>query len=488
MSERADRTGATRAGAGWFGRVILQRESLPTEVQAILDAEVRAMSRGAHVVRFWLGMAGLVALLANWSSNTPETMMLGGITALLYSLYAGGVWLAARHGLHRDWIKYVSITVDTTGVTALSLTGMYNYSGGYEVLLAPAFLLLYVIFNTLTTLQYSVAASLYAALLSALQRSAVLAYVLASGTVKVSESAVYGQAAVSISDQVSIIFFIAISGVIPAWRSYSSRQLLLGGAQATVAEADLERKQASLRKYVSDNVVDYMMANPEAMGLGGRKQYATVMFVDIRNFTPFTERESPERVVAFLNRFFTALVDIVFQHGGTLDKFTGDGLMAMFGVPQEMPDAPGEAVTAALEMLKWVRGYNDQRTDAEFELRIGIGIAHGLVIAGNIGSPRRMDYSVVGDTANYAARLQELNKDLATEILVSESVHDAVRGRFPVKRMPSVRVRGKRGEVAIWAIESAANAGQSPEPELATAPPSFPNAEIIVGGKLRDVE
>lgn len=485
MSDRAE-----TPAAGWFARVVLQRESLPPEVQAILDAEVRAMSRVAHLVRLGLGLSGLLALSANWSSNTPETMILGGCSALIYSLYSAVVWFAARRGFHRDWIKYVSITVDTTGVTALSLTGLSNYSGGYEVLLAPVFLLLYIIFNTLTTLQYSVAASLYAALLSAIQRSAVLGYVLSSGAVNLSESAVYGQAAISISDQLTIVFFIAVSGVIPAWRSYSSRQLLLRGAQATVAEAELERQQASLRKYVSDNVVDYMMANPGAMGLGGRKQFATVMFVDIRNFTPFTEREGPERVVEFLNRFFTALVDIIFRRGGTLDKFTGDGLMAMFGVPKEMEDAPGEAVGAALEMLDWVRSYNQQRAEAEFDLRIGIGIAHGVVIAGNIGSPRRMDYSVVGDTANYAARLQELNKDLATEILVSESVHDAVRGRFPTRQMPPIRVRGKRGEVAIWAIEPNRRVGESvPEPELATAPPTFPSAEIVAGvGKLREVE
>lgn len=452
--------------ASWFARVILQRESLPPEVQAILDAEVRASSRVAHLVRLCIATLGILAIVANWGSNAAAAGTIALVTSGMYAAYSGAVWWALRRGFYSNWLKFVSITVDITGVTALSLTGLFNYSGAYEVLLAPIFVLLYVLFNLLTTLQYSVVASLYAAAMSALQRSVVLAYVLDADLVIISETAVYGDKAIVIEDQLTLVFFIAISGIIPAWRSHSSRQLLLRGAAATVAEQQLERRQASLRKYVSDNVLEYVMDNPDAMGLGGKRQYATVMFVDIRDFTPYTERESPEQVVEFLNRFFTALVDIVFKHGGTLEKFTGDGLMAIYGAPRPMEDAPGEAVTAAMEMLAWVRGYNARRRPEELELRVGIGVAHGLVIAGNIGSPRRMDYSVVGDTANFAARLESMNKDLATEILISESVYDAIRGRFPVRKMPNVRVRGKQGEVTIWAIETGTRTEAPPPLEL----------------------
>jgi adenylate cyclase len=117
-----------------------------------------------------------------------------------------------------------------------------------------------------------------------------------------------------------------------------------------------------------------------------------------------------------------------------------------------MEDTPGRALQAAVDMLARVDALNAARPPGAHELRIGIGIAHGVVIAGNIGSEARMEFTVIGDTVNFAARLQELNKDLNTVIVVSEAVHDAVKGRFALRRLPPVRVRGKSGEVAVWGM------------------------------------
>jgi class 3 adenylate cyclase len=443
------------APAGWLARArqfVLGDPDLPGPIRHLLDAQVRRGAEIAHLVRLVLALAGMAGVVANWASNSSAAAWLGAGTAAAYAAYSGVTWSLLRRGHYAPWLPYLSVTMDCTGVTALSLTGLANYSGGYEVLLAPIWLLFYFMFNALSMLTYSVGASLYAGLLSAAQRGAVLAYVLGEDLVRVSATAVYGERAVAISDQLTILFFIALSGIIPAWRTRANRDLLVQAAGATVAAAEDRRKTESLRKYVSDNVVEWALGNPEAMGLGGVRRHASVMFVDIRDFTPFTERESPERVVEFLNTFLGAAVDRVFAHGGTLEKFTGDGLMALFGVPQPMADPPFEALTAATEIREWVRAFNAAKPADQPPLRIGIGIAHGLVVAGNIGSPRRMEYSVVGDTANFASRLQELNKDMGTEVLVSASVAEAVTGKFDLRAMPPLKVRGKREPAVVYAL------------------------------------
>jgi class 3 adenylate cyclase len=223
-------------------------------------------------------------------------------------------------------------------------------------------------------------------------------------------------------------------------------------AEEAIRTLEAERRQAHYRKYLSANVADYVMSNPEAMGLGGVRRTATVMFVDLRDFTPFSEKERPEFVVEVLNRVFSVLVEIVFRHGGTLDKFLGDGLMAVFGVPQPMSDDRGAAVAAALEMLGAVRRLDAAGVSGGATLHIGIGLAHGDVIAGHVGSADRMEFTAIGDTVNYAARLQALCKDFAQDLVVSESVYEAVHDRYECAPMPPVHIKGKSGEPKTWAI------------------------------------
>jgi adenylate cyclase len=253
-----------------------------------------------------------------------------------------------------------------------------------------------------------------------------------------------------------------LAGVVAAWVAYTSRALVLKFAEESVRAQALERAQAQYRRYLSGNVLDYVLENPSAMALGGSRRTASVMFVDIRNFTAFADRESPERVVEFLNTTFTQFVDVVFAHGGTLDKFLGDGLLAVFGAPRERSDAPEVAMAAAMAILDRVRALNAARGEGAHELRIGIGIAHGVVIAGNIGSEQRMEYTVVGDTVNFAARLQDLTKDMNCSVIVSESVFDAVRGTVPLRRLPPVRVRGKAGEIQLYGLPNEGAAGVEP--------------------------
>jgi adenylate cyclase len=175
-----------------------------------------------------------------------------------------------------------------------------------------------------------------------------------------------------------------------------------------------------------------------------------VMFVDFRSFTAGARSRSPRDVVGRLDGAFAVLVEILDRHGGIVNKFLGDGFLALFGAPFEAEDPAHRAVAAAREMLTAMERIN---SDSSWPLRIGIGVHFGEVVAGNIGSPRRKEYTVIGDTVNFAARLEALNKDFNTQLLISSSVHDALGedGRDAVS-LGEVPIRGYDMPMAVWQL------------------------------------
>jgi adenylate cyclase len=158
----------------------------------------------------------------------------------------------------------------------------------------------------------------------------------------------------------------------------------------------------------------------------------------------------PEKVVEVLNTFFTEMVDLVFQHQGTLDKFLGDALMADFGVPVEIPQAPAQAVACALTMHRRLQEMRTQGLTPIQGLRIGINT--GEAIVGNIGSDKRMDFTVIGDVVNVAARLQELTKELEADTLVSEATFREVEGQFRFEAVPPLVLRGRRETTLVYRL------------------------------------
>src|SRR6185437_8386218 len=151
-------------------------------------------------------------------------------------------------------------------------------------------------------------------------------------------------------------------------------------------------QRSALERFLAPEVVEMVARNPENVRLGGLNQKVSVLFADIRDFTTLSEKMKPEKVVEILNHYFTHVTDIIFDHGGTLDKFLGDGVMAVFGAPVSKGNDAENSVRAA-QAREWP------------PIRVGIGINTGIVTAGNIGSPRRIDYTVIGDTVNTASRL-----------------------------------------------------------------------------------
>lgn len=210
--------------------------------------------------------------------------------------------------------------------------------------------------------------------------------------------------------------------------------------------------KAAFQQYLSGPVVERVLRHPEQLALGGEKKTLTVLFADIRNFTKMSESMSPEALVTFMNRYLTAMTDVILDNGGTLDKYVGDAVMAVFGAPEDQPDHALRACRTAREMMDVL--FNKRRewiTEGFPEIRIGIGVNTGPMVVGNMGSARRFDYTVMGDNVNLGCRLEGLSKIYGVKIIVSEFTREAVRKEaFAFRELDLVRVRGKEKPVRIY--------------------------------------
>jgi adenylate cyclase len=234
-----------------------------------------------------------------------------------------------------------------------------------------------------------------------------------------------------------------------------STALFGGVAYQYFVEGREKRKMKRLfGQYVSKDVYEQLVANPELAKLGGQRREMTVLFSDIRGFTTVTERGQPEEIVGMLNEYFTKMVEIVFRHKGTIDKFVGDMVMALFGAPLDDPRHADHAVDAALDMIDELGRLNTRwKEQGRFaELDIGIGVNTGPMIAGNIGSEAIMSYTVIGDAVNLGARLESLNKQYGTRIIVSEATREQLTGRYVYRPLGEVVVKGKTKPVAIFEV------------------------------------
>jgi adenylate cyclase len=213
-----------------------------------------------------------------------------------------------------------------------------------------------------------------------------------------------------------------------------------------------KRVRQMFQKYVPADVVR------EALNMkdGGRlsaKLTATVLFSDIRGFTSISEKLPPEQVVGFLNDYLQRMVDIVFDEGGIVDKFIGDSVMAVFGAPVPKPDDAVRAVRAALRMIEEVRRFNEQqRKKGGIEVDIGVGVHTGPLIAGNIGSDRKMEYTVIGDTVNVANRVESLNQKMETSVLITRECYQATGKVFAVRELPRMQVKGKEQPLQVYEV------------------------------------
>jgi adenylate cyclase len=222
-----------------------------------------------------------------------------------------------------------------------------------------------------------------------------------------------------------------------------------------------ERVRDLFSRFVPEPVVDEVLKDvDEDLRLGGETRVVTVLFSDIRGFTTFSETRRPEAVIAILNRYLTTMTDVILAHGGTLVSFMGDGIMAVFGAPIEQEDHADRALAAAEEMCgPALEGFNEwMRAEGHGDgFRIGIGLNSGEVMAGNVGSERRLEYTVIGDTTNTASRLEGLTKGTPHMVYLSDSTKQMLRrDERTLVHVDEMDVRGRAAKVVIWTVDGAA--------------------------------
>ena len=213
-----------------------------------------------------------------------------------------------------------------------------------------------------------------------------------------------------------------------------------------------KRLKSTMSRYMDPSVAEKML-QAGAEILGGQSSIATVLFSDIRSFTTLTEELGPQATVSLLNEYFTVMVDCIQYEGGMLDKFIGDAIMAVFGTPVRHDDDEDRAVRASSHMLQELNGYNLRRNaEGKKSIQIGIGINTDTIVSGNIGSPRRMDYTVIGDGVNLASRLESACKQYHARLLISEFTFKKLHGTYRIREIDRVIVQGKTQPVGLYEV------------------------------------
>lgn len=205
-----------------------------------------------------------------------------------------------------------------------------------------------------------------------------------------------------------------------------------------------ERVKLNFVRYVSKHVLEKILLSDHPPVLKGEKRKITILFSDIRGFTYISEKISPEEVVSLLNEYLSAMLDVIFENNGTLDKFIGDGLMVEFGAPLEDAEQEIHAVKTAIEMQQALQKLNAKwKKEGRPSLEMGIGLHTGLAVVGNIGSEKRMEYTAVGDPVNVASRLEQATKEYKTPILMSEATMQGLHGKYPTEPLGPVLLPGR---------------------------------------------
>ena len=213
---------------------------------------------------------------------------------------------------------------------------------------------------------------------------------------------------------------------------------------------DRERIKETFGRFVTPEIAQAILENPPVPG--GENTVVSILFSDVRNYTTICEQLSPGEVISLLNDYFAYMVRAIEQHHGLVYQFVGDGIMVVFGAPVKLADHADCSVNSALAMMGALDRFNSEIRAGLPPIRIGIGINTGPVVAGIIGTEQRMEYRVVGDAVNLAARIEALNKEFHTDVLISRATVDRLKGRFSLKPFQPVKVKGKEDYVQVYAV------------------------------------
>lgn len=405
--------------------------------QILTQREVQAERAVAYLRAALMSVASLLDCLAFAGLIPPYSIGPPTTGTLLFDCLFLGVacvfaGLAAR-GVYRSYFKFFSITLDYVllivifafdpSVSAASIENLWL------AVIGPVFLFY------LNLIRFSRAAAFYAAALSVPACAVMASTVL--GSFETQEI---------VRLQFGLVMLIAIG-------------LSISSAGRTMME-QANTKQM-LERYLPPQLVEELQRSKATLQPGGRRQVVTMLFADIRGFSRISESLSPEHVVELLNDYLSTMTDVIFRHEGTIDKFIGDAVMTTFGAPIERADDVVRAYLAAREMISALDDFNLRHPELETPLEIGIGLHTGEVIAGNIGSAKRLDYTVIGDNVNLTSRIEGLTKHYGCRILATAAVIEGLRscGLEPAAReIDTVIVRGKTRAVVIYELLAEAQA------------------------------
>jgi class 3 adenylate cyclase len=252
------------------------------------------------------------------------------------------------------------------------------------------------------------------------------------------------------------LFFI-ITGIVSGYlaREEHRRFRRILKQQHDIFSVQQKRKEMRdmLQRYLSYNLVEELLKHPDTIKLGGARQKVTVLFADISGFTRLLSVVEPEKVIGVLNEYLTEMTNIIFTHGGMVDKYVGDAVIGIFGAPYPTQDDSFKAVFTALEMQKRLKQMQRKwKSELNEMITARIAVNTGEVILGNIGSPKRMDYTAIGDPVNVASRLQAIAE--LGRVVISRSTYNENKGRFRVKNLGKVELKGKKEPVEVYEVTS----------------------------------
>jgi adenylate cyclase len=377
------------------------------------------------------------AVNAIWRGGLrPSYLYVTLVPFILFELWVHAA-ISRNLKLNRDlavFRRYLGVLIETTMPTVVLALHIQNM--GSVQALGFAAPLLYFIFIILSTLRLDFWLSTFTGFVAAAELFAMAMFYHPAGNTDPGPEMLY---------HLVRSLIVLTCGMLAGAVGVQLRRQFEASIQAATAR---DRVTDLFGQHVSPQVVERLMVEGASTASDIRR--VAVMFVDFRSFTAGARSRSPQEVVDRLDGAFAVLVEILDRHGGIVNKFLGDGFLALFGAPFEAADAAQRAVTAAREMLVAMDSVNKA---ASWPLRIGIGIHFGEVVVGNIGSPRRKEYTVIGDTVNFAARLESLNKEFNSQLLISAVVRDALGsdGNDAVS-LGEVAIKGYDRPMPVWQL------------------------------------
>jgi class 3 adenylate cyclase len=380
----------------------------------------RKINGARLVVILTAGLADAGLAFSNRDTGLAVTILLG---AGFFLAWVIAIFWLTNTRTYRAWLKFVAVFMDVL----LVLTVYYGYidtsMAGHMDQLATTCIATLVVANVACGLRVG---------------KGVLVWSTATTLAGIMIIEVHTQ--MNAAGAAYLVGLDVVAGVLAWWISRGAHQLFV-----------VLRRRDALSRFVPADMIDRLDKGEIDLVPGGESRNVTILMSDIRGFTTLSEENPPMAVVTLLNRFFAEMTEVIFKNGGSIDKFIGDAILAVWGVPEARPDDAERAVKAALEMQHALRKLNGQLALEDLpQLRIGVGVHSGTVVAGQIGAPKRMDFTVIGDAVNVSSRIEGLTKEYGAAVLVSEATRALLTKQDRLEEVAEAEIRGRKKHIRLF--------------------------------------